>query len=78
MAQINLTQLIELATKSKRFEIEKNNHDGSIAIIRKNHETQQIIEGVRCYISGQCLDLTWNLSPPLSLHEAGQLLHLVT
>ena len=77
MSEINLAQITELAAKSGRFQVEKNGHDQSITITRRNPTSGKIIEGVRCFITGQCLDLVWNLSPPLSLSEAAKHLNLV-
>ena len=77
MTTTTRTQLYNLASKAKRFTIERNDHNESFAIVRRHQATNKILEGVRCFVSGQCLDLSSESSIPLSPHEAAQLLKLV-
>lgn len=77
MATTTRAQLYTLASKAKRFTIERNDHNESFAVVRRHQTTGKILEGVRCFVSGQCLDLSAESSLPFSPHEAAQLLKLV-
>ena len=77
MAQTTRAQFYQLATKSKHYTIEENDHDDSFSVVKRHPKTNKILEGYRCFVSGHCLDLVGGSSIPCSPHEAAEHLKLV-
>jgi hypothetical protein len=76
MNTITRGQLFKLAKKSKKLNVDISEHDHSFTISQKDPKTKLIVKNIRCFVSGQCLDLTSGRSAPISPDEAARILEL--
>jgi hypothetical protein len=77
MAQTTRVQLFQLASKSKQLTVAVNDHDDSFTVAKLHPTTNKIVESYRCFVSGQCLELTDGPAIPCTPHEVAIKLGLI-
>jgi hypothetical protein len=76
MSTITRGQLLKLAKKSKKLNVDISTHDQSFTVSQRDPKSKLIVKSIRCFVSGQCLDLTAGRSPPILPEEAARILEL--